>query len=59
MNVLGSAGYGTPQPWKQEDKASESRYKLTYIEAVTAVINNIIPIAVIPDKVVIFPADHA
>lgn len=51
MNVLGSAGYGTPQPWKQEEKVSGSRYKLTYVEAVTAVINNIIPIAVIPAKV--------
>lgn len=51
MNVLGSAGYGTPQPWKQEEKGSESRYKLTYVEAVSAVINNIIPVAIIPASV--------
>ena len=48
MNVLGSAGYGTPQPWKQNVKVAESGYKLTYVEAVSAVINNIIAIAVIP-----------
>jgi cytochrome P450 len=55
MNVLGSAGYGTPQPWKQEEEVSESRYKLTYVEAVTAVINNIIPVAVIPAKIFSLP----
>jgi cytochrome P450 len=55
MNVLGSAGYGTPQPWKQEEKVSESRYKLTYVEAVSAVINNIIPVAVIPARIFSLP----
>jgi hypothetical protein len=48
MNVLGSAGYGTPQPWRQETKVSESGYQLTYVDAVSALINNIIAIAVIP-----------
>lgn len=55
MNVLGSAGYGTPQPWKQDVKASESGYKLSYVDAVSAVINNIIAVAVIPAAVFSLP----
>lgn len=55
MNVLGSAGYGTPQSWKQEEKTSDSHYRLTYVEAVSAVINNIIAVAVIPPKIFSLP----
>jgi hypothetical protein len=56
MNVLGSAGYGTPQPWNQEWKVSESRpYKLTYVEAVSAVINNLIPVAIISARIFSLP----
>ena len=55
MNVLGSAGYGTSQPWKQDAKVSESRYRLTYVDAVSAVVNNIIPIAVFPAVIFSLP----
>src|SRR5947209_8702824 len=55
MNVLGSAGYGTPQPWKQDVKASESRYKLSYVDAVSVVINNIIAVAVLPAGIFSLP----
>ena len=55
MNVLGSAGYGTPQSWKQDPTVSDSRYRLTYVDAVSAVINNIIAIAVIPAAIFSLP----
>jgi cytochrome P450 len=55
MNVLGSAGYGTPQGWKQDAKVSESGYKLSYVDAVSAVINNIIAVAVIPAGIFSLP----
>lgn len=56
MNVLGSAGYGTPQSWKhEEEKASESRYKLTYVDAVSAIINNLIPVALMPATIFSLP----
>ena len=50
MNVLGSAGYGVSQPWKQEPDNTDSGYKLTYVDAVCAIINNIIAVAVIPSR---------
>jgi cytochrome P450 len=54
LNILQPA-YGTPQSWKQDVDVSESGYKLTYVEAVSAVINNLIAVAVIPAGIFSLP----
>ena len=46
MHVLGNAGYGVSQPW-EEDVSKDGR-DWNYVDAITVVINNLVPAAVLP-----------
>lgn len=55
IHVLGSAGYGISQPWKEEAQEPEPGHKLTCIDGLHAVINNFIFAAVLPAKILTLP----
>lgn len=52
IHVLGAVGYGMPQPWKEEKKQEvPPGHKLTYIDALHAVVNDFIFAALLPARV--------
>jgi hypothetical protein len=51
MNVLGQAGYGQPQHWSAEEETENVDGKMTYFDAVSRVINLLVPAAILPAKV--------
>jgi hypothetical protein len=55
INVLGSAGYGTPQSWKQESVTPPPGHRLTYMDAVAEVVNNLVSVALVSPKVLCAP----
>jgi hypothetical protein len=56
INVLGEAAYGQPQPWSIEEPQVEQTGSMTYFEAVSSIINNLVPAAVISTKLLRLPA---
>jgi cytochrome P450 len=55
IHVLGSAGYGVSQPWKEEVQELEPGHKVSYIDALHAVVNDFILLVVLPAKVLALP----
>jgi len=55
IHVLAAAGYGLSSPWKEEKRPPKPGYKLTYIEAVESVIDNIVAAAMLPAWVFLMP----
>ena len=55
IHVLGAAGYGFSQPWKEEKQPPLPGYKLTYIEAVREVIDNLIFATIVPVWLLLLP----
>ncbi|OAP63844.1 hypothetical protein AYL99_03071 [Fonsecaea erecta] len=55
INVLGAAGFGISQPWKEETSSRPRGYRTTYMEATKAVVENVIEAAVLPAKLLTLP----
>jgi len=56
INVLGSVAYGTEQPWRQEStEAAPPGYRLSYMDAILAVAENLAPATFIPVKMLTSP----
>ncbi|KIW92230.1 uncharacterized protein Z519_07214 [Cladophialophora bantiana CBS 173.52] len=55
INVLGTAGFGISQPWKEEKSSRPKGYRTTYMEATKTVVENIIEAAVMPAKLLTLP----
>ena len=55
IHVLGRAAYGQPQRWAQEDKPLSPGQSLTYIEAVSAIIEDLVLTAVAPHWLLSLP----
>ncbi|KIW83245.1 hypothetical protein Z517_02490 [Fonsecaea pedrosoi CBS 271.37] len=55
INVLGVAGFGISQPWKEEKSSRPKGYRTTYMEATRTVVENIIEAAVLPAKLLTLP----
>lgn len=56
INVLGIAGFGISRPWKKgEDEKPEAGFKLTYMDAVRTLVENIVEAAVMPTKLLTSP----
>ncbi|KAF2398204.1 cytochrome P450 [Trichodelitschia bisporula] len=48
FNVLGNIGYGQPQPWSPEPARIAGGQKLSYFGCVQAVVEHIVPAAILP-----------
>lgn len=48
LNVLGQAGYGQPQHWSSSTDAASEDGKMTVFDAVSRIIPNLIPAAILP-----------
>ena len=55
INVLGVAGLGISRPWKEEKSDRPKGYRMTYMEATKAVVENLIEAAVFPAKLLTLP----
>ncbi|EXJ74386.1 uncharacterized protein A1O5_02682 [Cladophialophora psammophila CBS 110553] len=55
INVLGTAGFGISQPWKEEKSSRPKGYRMTYMEATKTVVESIIEAAVMPAKLLTLP----
>ena len=55
INVLGAVGYGTPRSWRQENPKAPPGYELSYMEAILAVVENLVPATFVPVKILTSP----
>lgn len=55
INVLGAVAYGTPKSWRQEPVKPPPGYKLSYMESILTVVENLLPAAIIPVKLLLSP----
>jgi cytochrome P450 len=49
INVLGEAGYGQPQKWSSTESETDVKGKLTYFDAISAIVNSLVPAAILPN----------
>ena len=55
INVLGVAGFGIHQPWKEEKSKTPRGYRMTYMEATKTVVENLIEAAIMPARLLTLP----
>lgn len=55
MNVLGAVGYGTPKSWSDDAAKAPKGYRLSYLDSITAVVENLVPAALVPVKFLTSP----
>jgi len=55
IHVLGTAGYGISQPWKEEEQKLEPGRKISYIGGLHEVANKLVLAALFPARVLLFP----
>ncbi|KAK5050358.1 hypothetical protein LTR84_003639 [Exophiala bonariae] len=56
LNVLGTVGFGISRPWKKgKDEKPEEGFKLTYMDVVWTLVENIVEAAIMPTKLLTSP----
>ena len=55
INVLGSVAYGQQQSWQQETNKAPPGYRLAYMDAIIAVVENLMPAGLLPAKLLSSP----
>ena len=55
MNVLGSAGYGTPKVWGKAEEVDTPGHKMSFLEAISSVTSQMVPAMLIPASMLKLP----
>lgn len=55
INVLGFVGYGSQKPWGQSSLSAPPGYHLSYMDSILAVVQNLIPAALVPARLLTSP----
>ena len=55
INVLGAVLYGAPRSWREGSTKAPPGYKLSYMDSILAVVENLVPAAVFPVKLLTSP----
>ena len=55
INVLGFVGYGSQRSWRQESTEPPIGFRMSYMDSILAVVENLIPAAMVPVKILTSP----
>ncbi|KAK3175927.1 hypothetical protein OEA41_007249 [Lepraria neglecta] len=55
INVIGSVAYGTPRSWHHRDAIAQEGFRLSYMDAILAIVENLVPATFVPITILTSP----